>query len=283
VFVRAFGLSARETELLTHLVAGSDTKTVAAEMFLSEHTVQGPPEVGLRQDRRPQPPHPARPRHRPLSDVPGGLTLSPPTRTLRTGTVMTITGPRGGDSRYWRVLRDERREFRRPARLVPHDLRNAVQAHPPQLRPVVVVVVDEQRGRRPLLQIAQALQLLAALGLVVDRCDNRVRLARRRSRATTCGGAVRPDRGQPRDARALDVLSLLRGHSLSLPSVADGSSVGRHRSNDAEGSRGHRHRHPNTTPVPPGRTCWSGRAARTAPGSAPWRASAQCRIQATRS
>jgi DNA-binding CsgD family transcriptional regulator len=40
VFVRAFGLSARETELLTHLVAGSDTKTVAAEMFLSEHTVQ---------------------------------------------------------------------------------------------------------------------------------------------------------------------------------------------------------------------------------------------------
>jgi DNA-binding CsgD family transcriptional regulator len=40
VFARAFGLSGREAELLTHLVAGSDTRTVAAEMFLSEHTVQ---------------------------------------------------------------------------------------------------------------------------------------------------------------------------------------------------------------------------------------------------
>lgn len=40
VFTRAFGLSSREAELVGHLVAGVDTRQVAARMFLSEHTVQ---------------------------------------------------------------------------------------------------------------------------------------------------------------------------------------------------------------------------------------------------
>ena len=40
VFVRACGLSARETELLGHLVTGLDTRRIAQRMFLSEHTVQ---------------------------------------------------------------------------------------------------------------------------------------------------------------------------------------------------------------------------------------------------
>lgn len=40
VFARASGLSAREAELLRHLVAGADTRHVAERMFLSEHTVQ---------------------------------------------------------------------------------------------------------------------------------------------------------------------------------------------------------------------------------------------------
>lgn len=40
IFARAFGLSARETELLGHLVAGSDTHRIAQQMYLSEHTVQ---------------------------------------------------------------------------------------------------------------------------------------------------------------------------------------------------------------------------------------------------
>ncbi|HET7718743.1 MAG TPA: helix-turn-helix transcriptional regulator [Acidimicrobiales bacterium] len=40
VFARALGLSAREAELLGHLVAGADTHHVAEAMFLSEHTVQ---------------------------------------------------------------------------------------------------------------------------------------------------------------------------------------------------------------------------------------------------
>jgi DNA-binding CsgD family transcriptional regulator len=40
LFVRAFGLSAREAELLGHLVAGADTREIAARMVLSEHTVQ---------------------------------------------------------------------------------------------------------------------------------------------------------------------------------------------------------------------------------------------------
>ncbi|WP_433046949.1 response regulator transcription factor [Dactylosporangium sp. CS-033363] len=40
VFARATGLSARETEVLQHLIAGADTRTVAASMFLTENTVQ---------------------------------------------------------------------------------------------------------------------------------------------------------------------------------------------------------------------------------------------------
>ena len=40
VFARAHALSTREAELLGHLVRGSDTRQVAARMYLSEHTVQ---------------------------------------------------------------------------------------------------------------------------------------------------------------------------------------------------------------------------------------------------
>lgn len=40
VFARAFGLAAREVELLGHLVAGCDTRELARRMNLSEHTVQ---------------------------------------------------------------------------------------------------------------------------------------------------------------------------------------------------------------------------------------------------
>lgn len=40
LFARACGLSAREVELLGYLVAGSDTRHIARQMFLSEHTVQ---------------------------------------------------------------------------------------------------------------------------------------------------------------------------------------------------------------------------------------------------
>ena len=40
LFARAFGLSARETELLGYLANGSDTKALAREMFVSQNTVQ---------------------------------------------------------------------------------------------------------------------------------------------------------------------------------------------------------------------------------------------------
>lgn len=40
LFASAFGLSPREGELLRHLVAGSDTRDLAHQMSLSEHTVQ---------------------------------------------------------------------------------------------------------------------------------------------------------------------------------------------------------------------------------------------------
>jgi DNA-binding CsgD family transcriptional regulator len=40
LFARACALSTRESELLTRLVSGADTREVAGQMFLSEHTVQ---------------------------------------------------------------------------------------------------------------------------------------------------------------------------------------------------------------------------------------------------
>lgn len=40
LFSRAGGLSAREAELVAHLLSGADTHEIASRMFLSEHTVQ---------------------------------------------------------------------------------------------------------------------------------------------------------------------------------------------------------------------------------------------------
>jgi DNA-binding NarL/FixJ family response regulator len=40
LYGRACALSARELELLGHLITGSDTRGIAQEMFLSENTVQ---------------------------------------------------------------------------------------------------------------------------------------------------------------------------------------------------------------------------------------------------
>jgi len=40
LFARAFGFSPRETELVGHLMTGSDTRELGQRMFLSEHTVQ---------------------------------------------------------------------------------------------------------------------------------------------------------------------------------------------------------------------------------------------------
>lgn len=40
LFARCHGLTARETELVDQLAAGADTRTVAASLFLSKHTVQ---------------------------------------------------------------------------------------------------------------------------------------------------------------------------------------------------------------------------------------------------
>lgn len=40
LFASAFGFSARERELLNHLMPGTDTRQIAGLMFLSEHTVQ---------------------------------------------------------------------------------------------------------------------------------------------------------------------------------------------------------------------------------------------------
>ena len=40
LFARAFGLTARETELLVCMAGGADTKALASQLFVSQHTVQ---------------------------------------------------------------------------------------------------------------------------------------------------------------------------------------------------------------------------------------------------
>jgi DNA-binding CsgD family transcriptional regulator len=40
LYARSHGLTARETELLERLALGADTRTLAHELYLSEHTVQ---------------------------------------------------------------------------------------------------------------------------------------------------------------------------------------------------------------------------------------------------
>jgi DNA-binding NarL/FixJ family response regulator len=40
LFARSHALSPRETELLDHLAHGGDTRTIAAALYVSEHTVQ---------------------------------------------------------------------------------------------------------------------------------------------------------------------------------------------------------------------------------------------------
>ena len=40
LYARSHGLSARETELVDLLAEGADTKSIAATLFVSEHTVQ---------------------------------------------------------------------------------------------------------------------------------------------------------------------------------------------------------------------------------------------------
>ncbi|MBA2281628.1 MAG: helix-turn-helix transcriptional regulator [Acidimicrobiia bacterium] len=40
LFARSHAFTARETELVGHLAAGADTRTIAEELFVSEHTVQ---------------------------------------------------------------------------------------------------------------------------------------------------------------------------------------------------------------------------------------------------
>ena len=53
VFARAFELTSR-AELLGHLVAGSDTRRVAEEMFVSDHTVQDHLKIKASRYRHPQ-------------------------------------------------------------------------------------------------------------------------------------------------------------------------------------------------------------------------------------
>ena len=68
LFGRAFGLSVREDELLGLLATGCDTRSMARQMSLSEHTIQDHLEVDLCQDRRPRSRYRpvARPRHQTL-------------------------------------------------------------------------------------------------------------------------------------------------------------------------------------------------------------------------
>ena len=80
------------------------------------------------------------------------------------------TAPAGGRSRYCAALGCQRREppRRQPGR-ARDGFRPAANAYPPEPRPVLVVVVDED-GRRPCgFDVIEPAQLPRALGFVIDR------------------------------------------------------------------------------------------------------------------
>ena len=47
LFCRAFGLSARQRDVFVSLIGGSDTRYVAAGLFIREHTIQNHPKFSF--------------------------------------------------------------------------------------------------------------------------------------------------------------------------------------------------------------------------------------------
>ncbi len=81
-----------------------------------------------------------------------------------------------------------------------HDPRQAVGARPPELRPVLVVVVGEHADARVGLDVHKPLQPGRPFALVIDGAIERVAVERETDRHEM-GGSVRPQRGEVRHAR----------------------------------------------------------------------------------
>lgn len=100
-----------------------------------------------------------------------------------------------------RILGDEARDRVVVIRSRMHDTCVAVGAHPPQLRPVVEVLVGKKAHRRMGGNVVEATQRVRPLGLRVHRCEDRVALdgeAHRHEMRTRAG----VHGGEPCDARA---------------------------------------------------------------------------------
>src|SRR5262249_30409129 len=85
-----------------------------------------------------------------------------------------------------------------------------VDPHPPQSRPVVVVVVDEQADVRVRAHVLESLQRTTALRFRVDRRHDRVAVQRKTHRDDV-GAPVVAHRRQPGDARCAESPALLVG------------------------------------------------------------------------
>ena len=127
---------------------------------------------------------------------------------------MTITGPDGRVARYcsYRSASESIGCVDRTA--VVDDAGPAVHPHPPELVPVVVVVIGEERDPRVLPDVAEPLQLHRRLRLVVDRDVDQVVIDRERDRHQI-RLPVGPGRRQPRHPCGGQPLP-----RFALPSVA---------------------------------------------------------------
>ena len=94
------------------------------------------------------------------------------------------------------------------------DIRVAVGAHPPQLRPVVVVVVGQQAAAGLVAQVGESLQALRSLRLLVDR---RIHLVAVHSEHYGHGmrPTVRTNRDQAGDPRRGETLTSIGGIHVS--------------------------------------------------------------------
>ena len=114
----------------------------------------------------------------------------------------TMNGPLRRPLAVLRVLRAQELER---ALVALDDAGPAAQPHPPELRPVVVVVVDDDLDARVALDVGEAREPPRPLRLLVDGRVERVAVEREAD-GDDARRAVRPDRRQPRDGLGLRLL-----------------------------------------------------------------------------
>ena len=132
---------------------------------------------------------------------------------------MTITGPAGRIVAVLLVPLGERVDRVRDRALVFDDARPAVDADPPELVPVVGVVVGQQRDPGVLPDVAEALQLRRRLRLVIDGDVDQVVIdgERDRHQIRLPVRARRRQPGHPRAGQPGPRLFLVQSHPPIVP------------------------------------------------------------------